>query len=582
MKIKILILLIVTLPFLNGLAQVNKSLGKLYLDDQQYNKARNFYQKLLKTTPNDVWVYCSLGDVYTGMEKLDSAGIMYQKAFTIDPKNIFALTGLGKIALQKGDRQSALDFFDKAKKMDRKNPAVYCKVGEACYNLPKKDTITGKSYLTQGMEINSKYAGFHMVYGDWDYYKKNYGKAANAYENAIFFEPNSILAYRRLGEIYAAAHFNRQAIDKFNKCIEIDPNQILVYKDLGELYYSLGRYPEAENNYKIYMGKAEVSLDDKEQYAFILFFNKKYPEAAGLLDNVLTKNFDETVLLRIRGYIAYETEDYKGGLDYMNKFFHLHNPSKIIPSDYLYYARLLEKNNMELLAMENYKKAYALDSTKIEILSNLARLSAKNLKHEQAILYYQKMIANGYDKVNSYTLIGIEAYFQGQTYKDKLDSMFRLQKKNGIPFSDSTIVRDSMRIWRQKADSAFTKVTELSPDYAAGFYWKGRMQAFLDPEAETTTGKEAYEKALAILEKGDLEKNRKFIMECYRYLGSNAYSNFFRLQKTDKQQAELLRNTAVDYFQKVLQLDPADALANEFMTELKRLDSQKPAPKKKK
>ena len=31
----------------------------------------------------------------------------------------------------------------------------------------------------------------------------------------------------------------------------------------------------------------------------------------------------------------------------MNKFFQVQDPKKIIASDYLYYGRLLEKNNME-------------------------------------------------------------------------------------------------------------------------------------------------------------------------------------------------------------------------------------------
>jgi tetratricopeptide (TPR) repeat protein len=580
MKNKILIFLIAAFSVLKGIAQEDKSLGKMLLDDLQYNKARDFYQKLLKTTPNDVWVYCSLGDVYTGMQKLDSARIMYQKAIAIDPKYPFALVGLGKMALLAGDRQSQLDFFDKAKKMDKKNPAVYCKIAEACYNLPKKDTITGNLYLTQGMELNSKYAGFHMVYGDWEAFKKNYGKAANAYERAIFFEPNSILAHRRLGEIYASARFNRQAIDEFNKCIEIDPNQILVYKDLGDLYYSLGRYPEAEKNYQIYMGKAEVSLDDKERFAIILFFNKKYNEAAGLLDNVLTKNADESVLLRIRGYIAYETGDYKNGLEYMKKFFQLHNPAKIITSDYLYYGKLLQKEGQDIPAMENFKKALAMDSTKTEIYDVLAQLSSNNKMHADAAYYYQKMIEHGADKLTSYYAIGKEDYFEGQKYSTRFDSLYRLQKKENIPFSDSTVVRDSMRLWFQKADSAFTEVTKLDTSYYGGYFWKGRMQSRLDPDQETNVGKEAYEKAASILERGDVNKNRNLLIECYKYLAFNSFLNSERLAKTDKQQADELKKATMDYFMKVLQLDPADKQANESVELLKKVEAQKQESKK--
>lgn len=571
MKNKILILLVVVFSVLNGVAQEDKSLGKLYLDDLQFNQARDFFQKTLKSSPNDIWAYCSLGEAYIGLQKLDSAKMMYQKAFTIDPKNPMVLIGLGKMALLNDDHEAEVDYFDKARRQDKKNPRVYWKIAEACYDLSKKDTITGNQYLTQGMELNSKFPGFHMVMGDWEAYKKNYGKAANAYERAIYFDPNSILAHRKLGEIYADARFNRQALDEYNKCIEIDPNQILVYKDLGDLYYSLGRYAEAEKNYKIYMSKAEVTLDDKERYGLILFFNRKYKEAADLLEDVQSKKADESVLLRIRGYIAYETGEYQKGVDYMKKFFDLHNPSKIITSDYMYYARLLQKTGQDIPAMENFKKALAMDSTQTEIYGYLAQLAANNMMHAQAAHYYQEMIDHGADKITNYYAIGKEDYFEGYSYKAKFDSLYNLQKKENIPFSDSTAVRDTMRIWYQKADSAFTKVTELDSTYYGGFLWKGRMASRLDPESETGAAREAYQKALALLLKGDVEKNDRMIIECYKYLASDAFLNYERLKKTDKEKAKELLNATKDYFQKVLEVDPSDKQAIESLDLLKKV-----------
>jgi len=183
--------------------------------------------------------------------------------------------------------------------------------------------------------------------------------------------------------------------------------------------------------------------------------------------------------------------------------------------------------------------------------------------------------------VNSYYLIGREAFYVGQTYNARFDSLYKLQKQSKIPFSDSTAVRDSIRLWFIKADSAFTKVTELNPDYAGAFILKARSELYLDPERENTTWKVTYEKALAILEKGDLEKNRRSMIECYKYLGSYAFLSYERLFKTDKQQSDIQKTAALEYFQKVLQLDPADAQALEVVTELKRPPVKQPEVKKK-
>jgi tetratricopeptide (TPR) repeat protein len=582
MKNKILILFFIALSVFKGMAQGQKNMGQWYLDETQYQKARSFFLKQLQSNPSDVNTCNLLGDAYLGLNKQDSAKIMYQKAFALNPKDPFVLVNLGKIALLEGNREAELDFFDKARKQDRKNPEVYCRIAESCFDLSKKDTITGNTYLNMGMDLNSKYPCFHMVKGDWEAYLKNYGKAANAYERAIFFDPNNIIALRKLGEIYAAARFNRQSLDTYTKCIQIEPNQILVYKDMGDLFYSLGRYAEAEKNYDIYLSKADVNLNDKEKYAIILFFNKKYNESAQMLEDVIKQNKEtnQGVLLRIRGYIAYETGDFKKGLDYMNKFFQVQDPKRIIASDYLYYGRLLEKNNLDAQAMESYKKALAMDSTKTEIYDNLANLAHNNKLYPEAIKYYYKMIENGADKVNVTYTIGKEAYFEGSRYSQMNDSLMELHKKGALNYKDSTAVRDSMHVWYLRADSAFATVTRLSPDYSGGYMWKGRMDNYLDPNQEKEDAKNSYEKALSLMEK-DPAKYKSSIVEAYKFLGSYYYINGEKINGSDKAKAEEYKKISKDYWTKILELDPNDKKAKLVIEQMNEA-SKRPAVKQKK
>jgi tetratricopeptide (TPR) repeat protein len=569
MKRRLLSLFLFVFAFLICFSQENAKPGLLYLDDLQYHRARNFFLDQVKASPADVKNFCLLGDAYLGLQLPDSAKLMYQKAASIDPKSAFPLIGLGKIALLNGDIKSQLDFFEKAKKMDRKNPEVYNEIAKGCIGLAKKDTATGDSYLTLGFELNSKYPAFHITFGDYESLCKRFGEAANAYERAIFFDPSSTVAYRKLGLIQRHARFNRDAINSFNKCIELNSDQSLVYKNLGDLYYSIGRYPEAEKNYKIYISKGEITSEDKERYAIILFFNKKYTEASGLLESVMDHNTNESVLLRIRGYIACETGDLAKGLEYMNKFFKLHDPSHIIATDYLYYGRLLQKSGNDSLAIDNYNKALVMDSTKSEIYEDLAKLYTTNQKHIEAAACYKKMIPNGSDKVNTWFQIGKEYYFEGDMYRTKYDSLMALQRENKIPFTDSISVYEAKRLYFQKADSAFTMVTVLNPQYSGGFMWKGRMNSLLDPEALTNYAKESYEKASAILEAGDAGKNSRLIIECYKYLGSYYFLKSERLVKTDKKQSKALVDTSIDYFRKILKLDPNDAQALEVFKRLK-------------
>lgn len=569
MKLRIFFSLVLVIIVLTIYGQGNTKIGQSYLDDLQYQKARSFFLAKISASPGDVRSYCWLGDVYLALQQPDSARMVYEKAMELDSKSPFPLIGLGKIALLKGDRMGKIDSFDKARKLDRKNPEVYNEIAKGCIGLSKIDTATGNIYLKQGFELDSKYAGLHITFGDYEALAERFGNAINAYERAIFFDPTSTIAYRKLGQFYALSRSYGDAIGKFSKCIELNSNQILVYKYLGDLYYTIGKYVEAEKNYKIFMSKTEVNNDDKERFAIILFFNKKYPEAAALLEDVMKQNSDEAVLLRIRGYIAYETGDYLKGLEYMAKFFKLHDPEKNIASDYLYYGRLLQKNGKDTLAIENYKKALVLDPTKIEIYEDLAKLYAGNMMHDNAVASYKKMLDSGSDKVNTWFQIGKEYYFEGEMYRTKYDSLMALQKQNKISFADSTLVNDTKRMYYQKADSAFTIVAELNPQYYGGFMWKGRINSLLDPEATNDVAKDAYKKALAILEAGDVAKNRRSIIEVYKYLGSYYYLGSERIVKTDKAQSEILRTTSIDYFRKIIALDPNDKQALEVFKKLK-------------
>ena len=66
-----------------------------------------------------------------------------------------------------------------------------------------------------------------------------------------------------------------------------------------------------------------------------------------------------------------------------------------------------------------------------------------------------------------------------------------------------------------------------------------------------------------------MAKNRRSIIEVYKYLGSYYYLNSDRLVKDDKTKAEALRTTSIDYFRKILALDPGDAQSLEVFRKLK-------------
>jgi tetratricopeptide (TPR) repeat protein len=120
-----------------------------------------------------------------------------------------------------------------------------------------------------------------------------------------------------------------------------------------------------------------------------------------------------------------------------------------------------------------------------------------------------------------------------------------------------------------QADSNFKLVTELSPESYVGFIWRGRVHSRLDPETSIGLAKPDYEQALAIIEKGDASKTPKLLIECYRYLAFYYYLEADKLKPTEPEQAQFNMDNSINYWEKILALDPADAQAMTALENLK-------------
>jgi hypothetical protein len=104
------------------------------------------------------------------------------------------------------------------------------------------------------------------------------------------------------------------------------------------------------------------------------------------------------------------------------------------------------------------------------------------------------------------------------------------------------------------ADSAFSKVTQLSAKWPGGFLWRAKANTQLDPDSKKGLALPHYE---AFIEKvgTDVEKNKKDLIEAYSYLG------FYYFDK-DKTKSK-------DYWTKVSELDPKNEKAKKALEGLK-------------
>lgn len=107
----------------------------------------------------------------------------------------------------------------------------------------------------------------------------------------------------------------------------------------------------------------------------------------------------------------------------------------------------------------------------------------------------------------------------------------------------------------KKADSAFMKVTELSPEYIQGYIYRAQANFKLDEGNKQGLAKPYYEKVIQLGEV-DKAKNSKYLIEAYRYMGDYAYT----VQKD--------LPASKSYFNKILELAPDDQQALDVLRAL--------------
>ncbi len=455
------------------------------------------------------------------------------------------------------------------KKRKKKNIDILVYIARACMSPEISDTLTAHVYLNYASELNKFNPPYFETLGDLYLMEGNLGLASVNYESSVYYDKNYSEGYYKLGLLYSNANSYQEAYDAFHKAIDANPDLILVYRSLGDLCFSHGVYKEAKDAYTTYLQRSEYDMDDQERYALILFFTKEFSKADSVLTELIRGRTDNPVMYRIEGYIAYETGDYAKGLKEMQRFFQMQRPDKILASDYEYYGNLLYKNGQDSLAIVNLEKSIKADSSKDYNFNTIAKIYSKNNNHDKAIEYYRLAPANTSQKILDMNFnIGLECFYAGSDLKARYDSLKKSGEKQKILNPATDPVQDRYKSYLKTADSCFANVTLLASKSYLGYIWRARTQSLLDPESQTDSAKNLYDKVLSMVQTGDQNKYQKEIVECYRYFGSYYFFKSDRENKTDPKESAANKDLSKSYFEKILEMAPDDQQAKTVLTAL--------------
>jgi tetratricopeptide (TPR) repeat protein len=547
MNLKLTLLAFSLLIGVSTLVAQTETDGFNKLNRKEYAEAKKIFGEMLKANPGDAVAIYGMGEYYYSIGKLDSAKILYTKGIDANSNYAGNYAGLGKLSLSSSPTEAEAYFKDAVKK-SKKNVTALIAIAKTYADQTPKNLVEAKRYIDKALEIDPNNSPAYYLNGMIEMANGNLNDASLQFERAIHFDSKNYEAYLQQSDIMVSARNSAQAVEYLNKLLSVKPDYWLAYKMIGKINYNDKKYPEAIKNYAIYF-KNEPSDKDVAYYAYSLFFNKQYTEAKDVINILVQQNPNDYIPLRLLGYISYETKDLVNGKGYMDKFFTLAPVDKILADDYSYYGKMLSVAGNDSLAIENYKLALTKDSTDFLIYDELFKANFRMKKYEQSLIYGEKYISKKPNLVaGDFFQLGKAYYSVGNSLLTPADSLKspELLKVDSIKQHDDYV----------HADSLFAKVVKYAPTSYLGYFWEARVNSTIDKETTQGLAKPYYEKAFEFLIK-DPVKYKKELSEIYAYMG------FYFYLKEDTA-------TSLDYWKKLLELDPENAKAKEAIESLEK------------
>ena len=208
------------------------------------------------------------------------------------------------------------------------------------------------------------------------------------------------------------------------------------------------------------------------------------------------------------------------------------------------------------------EKAIVLDpAASGELNTAIADIYMKSKKYDKAIKAFERKMNGDIKNLNNndFFSLGKAYYFSGGNIQREgaaiKDAKLREKKEaEAKPFFIN-------------ADSSFSKLTQLSPTWPVGYFWRGRANVQQDPTNEKGLGKQHFEKALSLLkpEEKTSPTYKNNVVEALEYL-----AGYYTSVSKDKAKAD-------EYWKAVQEVDPANAKAKIYFNPPKQ--APKPAGK---
>jgi len=458
-----------------------------------------------------------------------AANVLYSTPLAVQDQPWYA-AAYGAQLLQQGKADSATIYFDRALKATKeKDAAILEAVARPHIESKNGNAEYAIALLDKAIKRDKNNALLYWLKGN-AYRKLNNGtEAYKAYREALEKNANLAAAHHSIGNIFLTQNNPSLYLEHYNNAIAADAAYAPAYRSLYTHYFynDAARALQFFNQYK---ALADADIANDYAYTDLLYLNRNYEEAVRQAEALLGRAPVQPRLYKLLAYSREGLKDTAAAISYMNRYLSAADTS-IISKDYealgSWYAATPGREDSALLL---YTKAMALE------------------KDSSTLRQYFKKMAGLAGKKNDFAT---QAAWMGRYYENN-------DRATNVDLFNWALAHYRASQYAE-ADSVFGLYVQKYPEQGFGYYWQARSNVARDPEMTQGLAVPHYQKLIEVLTKDSSDANtKKWLVESYAYLA--AYET-----NTEKDYSE-----AIDYFEKVLEVDPANEDAKKYIDVLEK------------
>ncbi|HEX2606865.1 MAG TPA: tetratricopeptide repeat protein [Flavisolibacter sp.] len=502
--------------------------GKKQLYYERYNSAEQTFHTVLSRQPENAEAWWGLTEAYILQDQVSKASDTLLHAPAAVQHEPWFKVAQGTLLLQQNKAQAAAPYFDQAIEDTKgKDAALLAAVADAHTQAEAGNANEAITLLNRALQRDRKNPALYVALGDAYRKALNSSEAYKAYQQALAADGNYAAANHRMGEIFLTQKNPSLYLDYFRKAAASDPDYA---PSLYKLYaYEFYHDPaKAMAYYKDYAAKSDHTLQHEYDLVDLMYLTKQYDQAIQKANTLLQNQGAEAKprLYKLIGYSYAEKKDTASAIAQMQQYFAKEADSNLIAKDYIIMGSFYES----LPGQDSLAAVYLTKGVKLET--------------DSAALYgYYKKLADLAKDRKDYAA---QASWLGKYYAGN-------EKATNLDLFNWGLAHYRAEEYVQ-ADTVFGTYIHKYPDQAFGYYWQAKSKALADKDMEAGLAVPAYQKLIEVLQKDTADANyKKWMVEAYGYLAAYEVN-------TQKDYAE-----AVDYFEKVLAIDPENESAKKYI-----------------